>query len=514
MAKAAPGPVAAPFGHTRPHILPRLLLPVLLLLLLGGFCAAQIEPGLDQPKTESPSQPALSLAAQDLLAQIRAGEPVDYNNVTITGRLDLGQLPGPVGQAVRITNSRFLGPVRMDGATFAEALDLRGCAFQGNVSFVRSRFLGDAKFSGAKFADIANFADSYFGGLTSFIGTRFLEDTSFANAEFNGDAIFLDCVFSKDVDFDYAKFLRSGSFRNANFEDVRFFETQFAGQVTFRAVSFLGNATFAATRFESDVVFRDARFLMGSTFGLSGFGGLADFGNVDFGETAFMGGVKFADLAYFVNARFDGDLILEEARLYSMQLDDVTFSESSRINLNSTDFTKFVVHWDTIKDRMVYNGAAYLALVKNYKSLEWFAEADECYYQYRKIGQDLTPWGWGKLSDIISWLSCGYGVRVSYTAFWCLFTILIFGVIFWAGKGMSKFEIEGMELPGDPRLRPSQRVSFTDALYFSIAMFTTSQAPVNTYPVGVYRHLAMAEGIMGWFFLGLFVVVLSAVLIR
>jgi hypothetical protein len=163
---------------------------------------------------------------------------------------------------------------------------------------------------------------------------------------------------------------------------------------------------------------------------------------------------------------------------------------------------------------MVYNGAAYLALVKNYKSLEWFDEADECYYKYRRIGQDQAPWGWGKISDIISWLSCGYGVRVSYTAFWCLFTILIFGVIFWAGKGMDKFVIEGVELPGDQRLRPSKRVSFTDALYFSIAMFTTSQAPVNTYPVGVYRHLAMAEGILGWFFLGLFVVVLSAVLIR
>ena len=75
-------------------------------------------------------------------------------------------------------------------------------------------------------------------------------------------------------------------------------------------------------------------------------------------------------------------------------------------------------------------------------------------------------------------------------------------------------EIEGMELPGNPSLRPSKRGSFTDALYFSIAMFTTSQAPVNTYPVGFYRHLAMAEGILGWFFLGLFVVVLSAVLIR
>ena len=54
----------------------------------------------------------------------------------------------------------------------------------------------------------------------------------------------------------------------------------------------------------------------------------------------------------FVNARFDEDLILEESRLYSMQLDNVTFAEESTINLNNADFTKFVVHWTIIKDRL------------------------------------------------------------------------------------------------------------------------------------------------------------------
>ncbi len=482
-------------------------LAFLLLLLLGE--ASSEEGGLDGASSASPA-----VAAQDILAQIRSGEPLDYNNVTITGKLDMGQGVEPVRQSIRITNSRFQGPVKIEGVTFAESLDLRGCIFQDDVSFIKSRFLGDAKFAGAKFGKIADFAETDFQGPASFISTSFKNDSSFSNAQFDGDALFLDCGFANDVDFNYAKFLRSGSFLKSNFEDVSFFETQFAGQVTFRSAQFRGNATFAATRFENDVLFRAARFWNGSTFGLSSFGGLADYGNVDFEKTAFFGGVKFTDLAYFANARFNGDLILEGARLYSMQLDNATFSESSKINLNSTDFSKLVVHWSTLQNRMVYNGAAYLALVKNYKSLEWFDEADECYYQYRKIGQNKAPWGWGKLSDIISWLSCGYGVRVSYTAFWCLFTILIFGLIFWAGKGMNKFEIEGMELPGDPRLRPSKRVSFTDALYFSIAMFTTSQAPVNTYPVGVYKHLAMAEGILGWFFLGLFVVVLSAVLIR
>lgn len=462
----------------------------------------------------TPPREGVTISAQDLKEAIISGESRSYNNVTVSGSLEMGPGDGPISQSLRITNSRFLGPVRLEAVVFTEGLDLRGCIFMENVSFVRSRFLGEARFSGAGFLRQADFGDAFFEDAASFISARFLNDTSFSNAQFSGDAVFLDSRFASDVDFDDAKFMRSGSFRNAAFEDVRFFETEFRGQATFLSAIFTGNATFAATRFGSDVVFRGCIFLRGSTFGLSSFSGLADFGDAEFNETAFLGGVRFSDLAYFAGAGFHRDLILEGARLYSMQLDDVAFSEKSRINLNSTDYTKFVVHWSLIRDRIIYNGAAYLALVKNYKSLEWFDEADECYYQYRRTGQSLTPWGWDKLSDMISWLSCGYGVRVSFTAFWCLFTILFFGAIFWAGRGMSKFEIVGMELPGEPKLLPIKRVSFADALYFSIAMFTTSQAPVNTYPVGVYRHLAMAEGILGWFFLGLFVVVLSAVLIR
>ena len=31
-----------------------------------------------------------AIAAQDILAQIRSGEPLNYDNVTIAGQLDLG----------------------------------------------------------------------------------------------------------------------------------------------------------------------------------------------------------------------------------------------------------------------------------------------------------------------------------------------------------------------------------------------------------------------------------------
>lgn len=485
------------------------LIALALLLSCGAYHA--------QPDGQIPAgqgQFHSTLSASEVVSALRLGQPLDYDNVTITGPVDLRGLADPVAQPLKITNSRFLGPVNLEGATFNEPVDLRGSVFQGNVSFAKVRFQDDAKFAGARFLGQTDYANAVFMGLASFMSTRFFNDTSFGNVQFDGDAIFMQSGFAKDVDYNFAQFARLASFELAYFNNVSFLETQFGGHTSFRAVRFAGNATFAATNFQSDVVFRGATFDRGSTFGLSAFRGLADFGNVVFRETAYFGGVKFSDLAYFVNAMFNRGLILEDSRLYSMQLDNATFGKDALINLNGADFTKFVVRWDAIKDRMVYNGAAYLALVKNYKNLEWFDDADNCYYQYRRIGQDQAPWGWSKISDIVSWISCGYGVRVSYTAVCCLLTILLFGVIFWAGKGMNKFEIEGMELPGNPTMRPSQRVSLTDALYFSIAMFTTSQAPVNTYPVGVYRHLAMLEGIMGWFFLGLFVVVLSAVLIR
>ena len=489
-----------------------LLLAFSFMLLCSASSAQPVAFGISQQVQQGPTSPVI--AAEDILAQISSGEPLNYDNVTITGQLDLTKLSGPVKQSVKITNSRFLGPMNFNAISFDGALDLRGSVFQENASFAKSSFLGDVSLSGAKFRGQADFQNSHFGGQATFISALFLNDTSFGNAQFDGDAVFLNSGFARDVDYNFAQFFRIGSFGDTIFENVSFLETQFDGHTSFLDTKFLGNATFAATSFASDVVFRDAEFLRGSTFGLSSFGGLADFAGVDFKETAYFGGVKFADLAYFVSARFDKDLILEESRLYSMQLDNVTFLEGSTINLNNADFTKFVVHWAIIKDRLEYNGAAYLALVRNYKSLEWFDDADECYYQYRRIGQNEEPWGWSKLSDIISWLSCGYGVRVSYTVFWCIFTILFFGMVFWAGNGMRRFEQIGLEIPSSAEAIQKQRVSLVDALYFSVAMFTTSQAPVNNYPVGVYRHLAMFEGILGWFFLGLFVVVLSGVLIR
>ncbi|MDD1739495.1 MAG: pentapeptide repeat-containing protein, partial [Methanothrix sp.] len=116
----------------------RCLLPALILLLLLFMPAA----AADESGINSQLPHSSAIAAQNIVSQIRSGQPVSYNNITVAGQLDLSRLEGPIRHPLTITNSRFQGPVLMDGVTHSQDLDLRGSTFQDNVSFARSRFMG------------------------------------------------------------------------------------------------------------------------------------------------------------------------------------------------------------------------------------------------------------------------------------------------------------------------------------------------------------------------------------
>jgi hypothetical protein len=455
------------------------------------------------------------VGASQIVTEIEANQAVSYDNVFVLGNLDLSKLTGPVRQSVEITNSIIQGPANFERVTFGDLMDFHGTTFQGNASFAKARFQGDANFGSTRFFGNTDFRFARFDSAVSFSLARFDGVVSFANSQFDGNAVFEGSNFDTDAKFDLVQFSRPVTFRGAIFSgDASITNSQFSGTTIFMDSNFKGNADFAGTQFVRDVIFRSSHFYGGSSFGLASFGGFADFANVTFENTAFFAVAKFDDNAHFLDAKFNKDLVLESARIYNMQLDNATFGKNSTISLKDADFTRLVVPWSTIRDRLEFNGAAYLALVKNYKNLEWFNDADDCYYEYRQISQANEPLGWAKLVDVIAWLSCGYGVRVSYTAFWCIFTIVLFGVVFWAGNGMKGFEQIGQKIPGRTKGIQKQRVSLIDAMYFSVAQFNSAQGPVNRYPVGFYRHLAMLEIILGWFFMMLFVVILVGILIR
>jgi len=70
--------------------------------------------------------------------------------------------------------------------------------------------------------------------------------------------------------------------------------------------------------------------------------------------------------------------------------DDVDFRKTvfgTDLSLNESNFELFHVRWDIIKDHLNYDGVVYLSLIKNFKDLEFFEDADNCYYQYRSLAQ-------------------------------------------------------------------------------------------------------------------------------
>jgi uncharacterized protein YjbI with pentapeptide repeats len=94
--------------------------------------------------------------------------------MTIMGRVDLTPIDVLVRQPIRISNSWFLGPVSIEGITFAKDAVFWGTAF-GNACFEKAHFLGRADFSNASFGP-ASFAGCSFRQRPSLKG-RFFRKT-------------------------------------------------------------------------------------------------------------------------------------------------------------------------------------------------------------------------------------------------------------------------------------------------------------------------------------------------
>jgi hypothetical protein len=77
-----------------------------------------------------------------------------------------------------------------------------------------------------------------------------------------------------------------------------------------------------------------------------------------------------------------------------MRLFDAVFSE--QIDLHNADFVRLEVRLSTICYHPAYDGAAYLSLAKNFRNLEWFEDAGDCYYYYRRMSHSARPCSFGK----------------------------------------------------------------------------------------------------------------------
>lgn len=108
-----------------------------------------------------------------------------------------------------------------------------------------------------------------------------------------------------------------------------------------------------------------------------------------------------------------------------------------------------------------------------------------------------------KWSDIISWITCGYGLK-PLRIFWPgIFIIGIFALLYWRRSGIYR----------SSDTEKKSNVSVWDALYFSVNTFTTLGS-ADWYPKDSFRKLVTLEGLLGWIMLGIFMATLTNVMIR
>ena len=454
----------------------------------------------------------------------------------------------------------FLDEADFTQAKFAGTANFRLASFGKSASFWKAAFLADANFQGAKFMGYASFQSAKISGNADFRGASFKEDLNMEFASFQGNAIFLgsniakeanffraelldinfkDAILGGDVQFSEAKlgrglftgshFLGKASFQGSCFQEDAFFhsaffqelaifsQVKFQAKAVFEQAVFAGEAQFSDVSFLEEADFRSVKFCKEASFSASEFQANAHFDFVEFLEDALFRGTQFTGSANFSGSNFQKNLFLANAKIYVMRLFDAVFA--GQIDLHNADFVRLEVRWPTICHHLAYDGAAYLSLAKNFRNLEWFEDADDCYYHYRRMSQSgktlllrekmLIKINWSKILDGMAWISCGYGVRPRYTVFLSCFLIVLFALLFWMGDGIVVEPLNG----GSPSIAPQENLNFLDNIYFS-AMVFTAKTQVKWYPVGVFRYLATVESILGWLLLALFLVTLGRTMIR
>jgi hypothetical protein len=196
-----------------------------------------------------------------------------------------------------------------------------------------------------------------------------------------------------------------------------------------------------------------------------------------------------------------------------------------------------------LKNHLNYNETFYIALIKNYRDMGWFSEADDCYYTYRaekrkdllkKLNNEKKDDG-NNPTTIIRWLNktktygeyvlldwtFGYGVKPSkifrtFLIFWITFSFYYVGFL------RSKY---GEKLPWwkawNPIYKPSR---FAWALLYSLDKLTPAikldslkSLNPNVFIKQSSKRVIYVErlqNLLGWYWFALFLILFSRVWIR
>lgn len=377
-------------------------------------------------------------------------------------------------------------------------------------------FFAEASFQGVVFEGYASFQGAQLSGNADFRATSFNEDLNIEFAQFKGDAVFIGTCISGDATFFHSRF-GSVNFKDATLKgEIQFSEAVF-GPAAFQRAHLAGRSSWRGSSFQGVACFDEALFLDRASFASASFMESVSFASARFQEEALFDGAVFLKTADYSATSFQKELSLAGASINRMRLSKAQIA--GQISLHNAEFNRLEARWPVLCNHLSYDGEAYLSLARNYRNLEWFEDADDCYYHYRRASQagksftiqeeETKRINWSKLLDGLAWISCGYGVRPRYTVFLSCLFILLFAFLYWQGAGIVVEPLRGSEQLQGQNLK----LTFLDNLYFS-AMVFTAKTQVKWYPIGIYRYLATLESILGWLLLALFLVSLGRTMIR
>lgn len=137
--------------------------------------------------------------AEEILKKIEAGQPVEYDNVTIVGDLNVSGLKLSTVHVKRNEYEEYLFDLSDDSKVIASAInitnslimgsiDFKGVTLQKNVDLRNTEILNDTYFSGARFNQSAHFIDTRFNQSASFNYSIFNKSADIWGSWFNQDA--------------------------------------------------------------------------------------------------------------------------------------------------------------------------------------------------------------------------------------------------------------------------------------------------------------------------------------
>ncbi len=413
--------------------------------------------------------------ASEILANIQKGEPVEYDHIVVKGKLNLSQL--------RLEQANVTSPIRINDSTFSDlvilpiAVQEAEDSEKNNMKIVKASEilakiqkgepikcdhivvkedldLSQLRLKQANIASSIRITNSMFDGLVSFRGSTFNRSTDFSGSRFGGYTEFINSTFIMDVIFDGSTFNEDAYFEGSTFNEDAYFEGS----------AFNSNAYFKESVFNEDAYFE------GSAFNR----------NAYFKESVFNGDVSFN------GATFNGDVSFNEATFNG----DDYFEGSA--------FRGYFFGWTDVKNSLIFDEPTYLGLIKNFKDHGRFDDADDCYNEYR-WGKMARSKGFGFFWDVLSWITCGYGIRWMNTIGLAILIMFIFGLMF----------------SRDVQWDLKEALSISAIVLLSLPM-EWHRLKRDTYPNFMNNHIYYVtfERLIGWSLLLILINTLSRVMIR